>query len=207
MDGKHNFQVNHIFCGAWCQASADGVGNRKQVHCLFTCRMDGFSYFGENGGDHGKMGKTLYLNLIRLDKFRPEDIRESPIYFSIEIKEIADKLLPKYDAQIMKCISPLVLVLVSEDAGVPVAGPVAVVSLVSLVVPVAGVGVAGVVTVAVAGVAGVVVAGSQQRVAIVSVATEEVLALQNDDDIKMNIQYIKCSMHLYLESIFLLILR
>ena len=101
----------------------------------------------------------------------------------------------------------LVLVLVSEDAGVPVAGPVAVVSLVSLVVPVAGVGVAGVVTVAVAGVAGVVVAGSQERIAIVSVATKEVLALQNDDDIKMNIQYIKCSMHLYLESIFLLILR
>ena len=103
----------------------------------------------------------------------------------------------------MKCVS-LVLVLVPEDAGVPVAGPVAVVSL---VVAVAGVGVAGVVTVAVAGVAGVVVAGSQQRVAIVSVATEEVLALQNDDDIKMNIQYIKCNMHLYLESIFLLILR
>ena len=22
VDGKHNFQVNHIFCGAWCQASA-----------------------------------------------------------------------------------------------------------------------------------------------------------------------------------------
>ena len=83
----------------------------------------------------------------------------------------------------MKCISPLVLVLVSEDAGVPVAGPVAVVSL---VVAVAGVGVAGVVTVVVAGVAGVVVAGSQQRVAIVSVATEEVLALQDDDDINMS---------------------
>ena len=53
--------------------------------------------------------------------------------------------------------------------------------------PVAGVGVAGVMTIGVAGVAGVMVAGSQQRVAIVSVSTEEVLALQNDDDIKMNV--------------------
>ena len=101
----------------------------------------------------------------------------------------------------MKCISPLVLVLVSEDAGVPVAGPVAVVSL---VVAVAGVGVAGVVTVGVAGVAGVVVAGSKQRVAIVSVATEEMLVLQDDDDIKMNILEIdaKCIMifHLMISS-------
>ena len=33
------------------------------------------------------MGKTLYLNLIRLYKFRPENIRESPIYFSVEIDQ------------------------------------------------------------------------------------------------------------------------
>ena len=51
---------------------------------------------------------------------------------------------------------------------------------------IAGVGVAGVVAIVVAGVAGVVVAGSQQGVAIIPVATEEVFALQNDD-IKMNI--------------------
>ena len=52
---------------------------------------------------------------------------------------------------------------------------------------IAGVGVAGVVTIAVAGVAWVVVARSQKGVAIIPVATEEVLALQ-EDDIQMNIR-------------------
>ena len=75
----------------------------------------------------------------------------------------------------------LVLVFVSEDAGVSVAGSVPVVSLVSLVVAIGGVGVAGVVTIAVAGVAGVVVARTQKGVAVIPVATEEVLALQKDD--------------------------
>ena len=77
----------------------------------------------------------------------------------------------------------LVLVLVSEDAGVSVAGSVPVIAL---VVTIAGVGVAGVVAIVVAGVAGVVVASSQKRVAIIPVATEEVLALQ-EDDININI--------------------
>ena len=72
----------------------------------------------------------------------------------------------------------LVLVLVSEDAGVSVAGSVPVVAL---VVTIAGVGVAGVVAIAVAGVAGVVVASSQKGVAIIPVTAEEVLALQKDD--------------------------
>ena len=82
----------------------------------------------------------------------------------------------------------LVLVLVSEDAGVSVAGSVSIVAAVvpALVVTVAGVGVAGVVAVA-----GVVVAGPQQRVAVVAVSTEEVLALQEDawlqDDIQVKV--------------------
>ena len=59
---------------------------------------------------------------------------------------------------------------------------------------IAGVGVAGVVAIAVAGVAGVVVASPEKGVAIIPVATEEVLALQ-EDDININIgnTSIKCN--------------
>ena len=49
---------------------------------------------------------------------------------------------------------------------------------------IAGVGVAGVVAIVVAGVAGVVVASSQQGVAIIPVATEEVFALQKMTTLK-----------------------
>ena len=49
---------------------------------------------------------------------------------------------------------------------------------------IAGVGVAGVVAVVVAGVAGVVVASSQQGVAIIPVATEEVFALHKMTTLK-----------------------